>query len=376
MSQQKIEVIKMLCLSEEQSIIKGSIAEFTKRRIEPIEKRIEDDDYFPMDILREIGKNGFFSVMLPGIGVQDTYSFSLIAEEISKVSPEVAWLYVTHVAASYALDKLGTEEQKDSYLRKMADGEIIGTIAITESSSGATASAIASSARKYEENWILEGSKTFITMGGDADLYAVLAKTHEDPAAFTTFIVLKSDVGLELGTHLIGSAMKGIGWGEISFNNLILEKHRILGKENEGIKIIPTIARIFSIGAASISLGIMERALELVSSHVKERKIACKSLLSNQTVQDKLFHLYADTEAARSLVYRASINDDIRLAYSAKLFSTERSIAVTESAVSLFGATGYEESLAIPKLLNKAIAVPLHFINNAILTGLFITAID
>jgi len=360
----------MMCLSEEQQILRGSIRDFVKRYVIPKEKDIRNGD-FPREIFKNLGKNGFFNVMIPGFGVQDSYSYSLITEEIASESPSLAWIYVTHVAAAYALSKLGSEEQRSEYVEKMADGSLISTIAITESASGATAAAVQSRAEKEGDHWRISGSKTFITMASEADVFLIMARSGKDKPAFTDFLIRSDDEGFSRSSSLYGSGLPGIGWGEINFENMRIGPERVLGNEGEGIKIIPTIAKVFTIGAASISLGIMDAINARVMEHIKERKINGSALISFQSVQDKFMHMYADAQAASALIYRAAINEDIKLSYAAKLFASERAIENAVVASKLFGANGYDRSVGIPKYADDALAVPLHFINNDILIGLF-----
>ncbi|MGC8608457.1 MAG: acyl-CoA dehydrogenase family protein [Thermoplasmata archaeon] len=363
-----------MCLSEEQQILRGSIKDFVRRYVIPKEREIRNG-IFPKEIIRNLGKNGFFNVMIPGFGVQDSYSYSLIVEEIASVSPSLAWIYATHVAAAYVISKMGNEAQRSEYIEKIADGRFLSTIAITESASGATASAVQTKAEKEGDSWKINGSKTFITMASEADLYIIMARSEKEKPIFTDFIVKGDDKGFVRSSSLHGSGLPGIGWGEISLENMEIGPDRVLGEEGSGLKIIPTVAKVFTIGAASISLGIMDALNAQVLDHIRERKINGAALLSFQSVQDKYMHMYSDDQAASALIYRAAINEDIKLSYAAKVFATERAIENSITASRLFGANGYDRTVGMPSHVDDAIAVPLHFINNDILTGLFINAL-
>jgi len=364
----------MMCLSEEQQILRTSIKDFVKRYVVPKLNEIKNGK-FPRDVLRELGKNGFFNVMIPGFGVQDSYSYSLIVEELASASPSLAWLYVTHVAAAYALSRMGSEDQRSQYIEKMADGRLLSTIAITEPVSGATAAAVQTKAELTGQTWTINGSKTFITMASDADIFIIMARSSSEKPVFTDFILRSDDRGVSRSASLKGSGMPGIGWGELFFENVETGQDRVLGNRDEGIKIIPTIAKVFTIGAASISLGIMDMLNENVLEHIKERKINGSSLSSFQIVQDRYLHMYTNDQAASALIYRAAINDDIKLAYAAKVFATEKAIENAVAASRLFGANGYESSVGITSYIDDALAVPLHFINNDVLTGLFMNSV-
>ncbi|WP_297027908.1 acyl-CoA dehydrogenase family protein [Thermoplasma sp.] len=282
---------------------------------------------------------------------------------------------MTHVAAAYAVSKMGSDDQRSQYIEKMADGRFLSTIAITEPVSGATASAIQTRAENNAGTWKLNGSKTFITMASDADLFILMARSGSEKPAFTDFILKADDHGLSRSASLKGSGMPGIGWGELFLENVEVGDDRVLGKRDEGIKIIPTIAKVFTIGSASISLGIMDALNADVLEHIKERKISGSALASFQTVQDRYLHMYANQQAASSLIYRASMNEDVKIAYAAKVFATEKAIENAVTASRLFGANGYERSVGIASYMDDALAVPLHFINNDILTGLFMNAV-
>ncbi|KQL58849.1 MULTISPECIES: acyl-CoA dehydrogenase [Bacillaceae] len=351
--------------NEEQLMMKKMVQEFAREQIAPKVEKMEEEDWFPRDILKQMGELGLMGVPVPekygGAGM-DFVSYIIAVHEISKVSASIGLIMSVHTSVgTIPIVLYGTEAQKKKYVPKLAAGEWIGAFCLTEPNAGSDAKALQTRAVKDGDDYILDGSKVFITNGGEAGTYLVFAVT--DPKAgskgISCFIVEDGTPGL-----IIGKKEKKLGLYGSSTTEIILEQCRIskdqrLGEEGEGLKIALANLNSGRIGIAAQSLGIAEAALEAATNYANERKQFGKKLSQHQGLAFKLADMATDTEAAKQLTYSAAFLKDKEIpcakeASMAKLFASRAAMDVATKAIQVYGGYGYMKEYPVERYFRDA----------------------
>ncbi|GAF21485.1 MULTISPECIES: acyl-CoA dehydrogenase [Shouchella] len=351
--------------NEEQVMMKKMVQEFAREQIAPKVEKMEEEDWFPRDILKQMGELGLMGVPVPekygGAGM-DFVSYIIAVHEISKVSASIGLIMSVHTSVgTIPIVLYGTEAQKKKYVPKLAAGEWIGAFCLTEPNAGSDAKALQTRAVKDGDDYVLDGSKVFITNGGEAGTYLIFAVT--DPTAgskgISCFIVEDGTPGL-----IIGKKEKKLGLYGSSTTEIILEQCRIskdqrLGEEGEGLKIALANLNSGRIGIAAQSLGIAEAALEAATNYANERKQFGKKLNQHQGLAFKLADMATDTEAAKQLTYSAAFLKDKNIpcakeASMAKLFASRAAMDVATKAIQVYGGYGYMKEYPVERYFRDA----------------------
>lgn len=341
------------------------VRQFAQKEIAPRAAQIDEEDRFPRDIIRKMGELGLLGIPIPeewgGVGA-DFLSYMLAIEEISYASAAVGVILAVHTSvATMPILKFGTDEQKRRYLEKMATGQLLGGFALTEPHAGSDASRIATRAVKQGDHYILNGSKVFITNGGEADLYITFAVT--DPGAgangISAFIVEKDTPGFTVGKKEKKMGLNGSATASLIFEDAKVPAAQLLGQEGEGFKIAMSNLDGGRIGIAAQALGIARAAFDAALAYTKQREQFGKPVAEFQGVQFMLADMATRIEAARLLVYRAAMLRDQGLsckkeASMAKLFATDTAMAVTTDAVQLHGGYGYIKEYPVERYMRDA----------------------
>lgn len=341
--------------------LRRNVKEFVAREIEPISLKIDQDDYFPIDIFKKMGKMGYLGITVPeeyggsGLGYVGQ---AIIEEEIGYSSPSLALSYGAH--SNLTLDNLfrnGSSEQREKYVPDLCSGKKIGSLGLTEPSSGSDALAMKTKATRSWDDYILNGSKTYITNAPYSDIFLVYAKTGND---FTAFIVESSDEGFTRGKKFNKMGMRGSPTGEIFFDNIKLSKKRILGGENSGRDIILSGLNSERAILSFIFVGLAKRALEEAAKYSIERKQFGKSLYEFEMIQDKLAMMYTEYRASKLLAYDAlssveNNNMDLKSAASSILYSAMVAERISREAIQIMGGNGYMKDTGVERLLRDAI---------------------
>ncbi|WP_018133027.1 acyl-CoA dehydrogenase [Effusibacillus pohliae] len=352
-------------LTQEQQDIRDMVRQFAQKEIAPRAAQIDEEDRFPRDIIRKMGELGLLGIPIPeewgGVGA-DFLSYMLAIEEISYASAAVGVILAVHTSvATMPILKFGTDEQKRRYLEKMATGQLLGGFALTEPHAGSDASRIATRAVKQGDHYILNGSKVFITNGGEADLYITFAVT--DPGAgangISAFIVEKDTPGFTVGKKEKKMGLNGSATASLIFEDAKVPAAQLLGQEGEGFKIAMSNLDGGRIGIAAQALGIARAAFDAALAYTKQREQFGKPVAEFQGVQFMLADMATRIEAARLLVYRAAMLRDQGLsckkeASMAKLFATDTAMAVTTDAVQLHGGYGYIKEYPVERYMRDA----------------------
>ncbi|OYD07976.1 acyl-CoA dehydrogenase [Paludifilum halophilum] len=351
--------------TEEQKMMWKTVQEFARAEITPYIESMDEEDRFPREVLRKMGELGLMGIPVPeewGGAGSDFLSYILALEEISKVSATVGVVLAVHTSVgTFPILRYGTDEQRKKYVTRLASGEYLGAFALTEPHAGSDASQIRTRAVRNGDRYILDGSKVFITNGGEADTYIAFAVT--DPTAgakgVTAFIVEKGTPGVTVGKKEKKMGLGGSSTCEIIFDQAEIPAENRLGEEGQGYEIALSNLTGGRVGIGAQALGIAGAALEAATSYAKERKQFGRPLAKLQAIQFKLADMATRIEAARLLVYRAALlhqegHDCKKEASMAKKFASDAAMDVTTEAVQIFGGYGYTREYPVERLFRDA----------------------
>ncbi len=353
-----------LTLTDEQKMMRDMVRDFAKTEIEPFIPRMEAGE-FPREILKKMGKLGLMGITVPekyGGSEMDFVSYILAIEELSKVSGVVGVILSVHTSVgTNPILYFGNDEQKDRYLPKMASGEYLGAFCLTEASSGSDAGALRTRAVKDGDNYVLNGSKMFITNGGEADVYIVFASTTPADKSYgiSAFIVDKDTPGLVIGKDENKMGLHGSRTVQLTFENMVVPAKNLLGKEGEGFKIAMANLDVGRIGIAAQALGIAVASLEAAINYAKERVQFGKPISEQQGIGFKLADMATAVEASSLLVYqaaqlRAEGRPCGKEASMAKLYASKAAVKGSIDAIQVFGGYGYTEDYPVERYFRDA----------------------
>ena len=353
-----------LRFTEEQDMIRQMVRDFAKAEIEPFVERMEQGE-FPSEILQKMGELGLMGTTAPeslGGSEMDFTSYIIAINELSKVSAVVGVILSVHTSVgTNPIIYFGNDAQKQKYVPKLASGEYLGAFCLTEPGAGSDAGSLKSRAVKDGDNYIINGSKVFITNGGEADVYIVFASTNPELGSrgISAFIVEKGTPGLVIGKDEHKMGLHGSRTVQLTFENMVVPADNLLGAEGNGFRIAMSNLDVGRIGIAAQALGIAEAALEAATRYAKERVQFGKPIVANQGVAFKLADMATAVEAARLLVYRAANLRTQGLpcgkeASMAKLFASKTAVDVAIDAVQIFGGYGYTKDYPVERYFRDA----------------------
>ncbi|MCL2226293.1 MAG: acyl-CoA dehydrogenase [Oscillospiraceae bacterium] len=352
-------------LTKEQQMIQTVIKEFAKNEVEPIAAAIDEEERFPRETFEKMRDAQMLGLPFPaayGGAGGDNLSYAICIEELSRHCATTGVMYSAHISlGATPIYMFGSEEQKQKYLVPMAKGEKMGAFGLTEPNAGTDSAAQQTTAVLDGDNYILDGSKVFITNGGEADVYIIFAMTDKSKGnrGISAFIVEKDFPGFSIGTKEAKLGIRGSATTELIFENCIVPKENLLGAESSGFKIAMATLDGGRIGIAAQALGIAQGALDQSISYMKERIQFGKPIAVNQGLQWMIAEMGTAVEAARLLVYRAAYNKDNGLPYSkdaamAKLFASEAAMSVSTKAVQIHGGYGYTRDYPVERMMRDA----------------------
>ena len=353
-----------LTFTEEQEMMRKMVRDFAASEITPFIEKMEKGE-FPREILRKMGELGLMGIPVEekyGGAEMDFVSYIIAIHELSKVSATVGVILSVHTSVgTNPIIYFGNDEQKQRYLPKLATGEYLGAFCLTEAGSGSDAASLKSRAVKDGEHYVLNGSKMFITNGGEADVYIVFASTNPTlkTKGISAFIVDKNTPGLVIGKDERKMGLHGSRTVQLTFENMRVPAANLLGQEGEGFKIAMANLDVGRIGIAAQALGIAEAALDAATAYAKERQQFGKPIAAQQGIGFKLADMATTVEAAKLLLYRAA---DLRAqglncgkeASMAKLFASRTAVEVATEAIQVFGGYGYTEDYPVERYFRDA----------------------
>jgi alkylation response protein AidB-like acyl-CoA dehydrogenase len=353
-----------LQFSEEQELMRKMVRDFARTEVAPFVPNMEKGE-FPREILRKMGSLGLMGVPIPetygGAGM-DLTSYLIAIEELSKVSAALGVILSVHTSVgTFPILRFGNEAQKSKYIPRLAAGEYLGAFCLTEPQAGSDAANLKTKAVKKGDFYILNGSKVFITNGGEADVYLVFAVTDAKLGSkgITAFIVDKNTPGFNFGKDEHKMGLRGSRTLQLSFEDMLIPVENRLGQEGEGIGIALSNLETGRIGIAAQALGIAEAAFAAALQYAKERKQFGVPIASHQGIAFKLADMATNIEAAKLLIYRAADLkergfDARKEASIAKLFASKTAVEVTTEAIQVFGGYGYTEDYPVERYFRDA----------------------
>lgn len=352
-------------LSEEHEMIRKMVRDFAENEVAPTAAERDEEERFDMELFEKMAELGLTGIPWPeeygGIG-SDYLAYVIAVEELSRVCASTGVTLSAHTSlAGWPVYKFGTEEQKQQYLRPMAEGTKIGAYGLTEPASGSDAGAMKTTAKADGDHYILNGSKIFITNGGIADIYVVFAVTDQSGKRpeTTAFIVEKDYPGFSVGKKEEKLGIRSSPTTEIIFDNCRVPKENMLGELGDGFKIAMQTLDGGRNGIAAQAVGISQGALDAAIDYAKEREQFGKPIIANQGIGFKLADMATETEAARLLTYQAAWLESNDLSYGkasamAKLKAGDTAMKVTTDAVQVFGGYGYTKDYPVERYMRDA----------------------
>ena len=359
-------------LSKEQEMMRKLFREFAENEVKPLAAMVDEEEMFPENTVKKMAELGMMGIYFPkkygGAGA-DVVSYAMAVEELSKVCGTTGVIVSAHTSLCCApIYENGTEEQKMKYLPKLCSGEWLGAFGLTEPGAGTDAQGQQTTAVLDEsgENWIINGSKIFITNAGFANVFVIFAvtgtvldKRGRKSKEISAFIVERTDPGFKVGKHEKKMGIRGSSTCELIFEDCVIPKDRLLGKQGKGFAIAMKTLDGGRIGIAAQALGLGEGAVEEAINYTKERVQFGRRISQFQNTQFQLAEMHTKMQAAQFLVYSAAAKKQSGEKYTmdaamAKLFAAEAASDVTRRAVQLFGGYGYTRDYPVERMMRDA----------------------
>ena len=359
-------------LSKEQEMMRKLFREFAENEVKPLAAMVDEEEMFPENTVKKMAELGMMGIYFPkqygGAGA-DVVTYAMAVEELSKVCGTTGVIVSAHTSLCCApIYENGTEEQKMKYLPKLCSGEWLGAFGLTEPGAGTDAQGQQTTAVLDEsgENWIVNGSKIFITNAGYANVFVIFAvtgtvldKRGRKSKEISAFIVERTDPGFKVGKHEKKMGIRGSSTCELIFEDCVIPKDRLLGKQGKGFAIAMKTLDGGRIGIAAQALGLGEGAVEEAINYTKERVQFGRRISQFQNTQFQLAEMHTKMQAAQFLVYSAAAKKQAGEKYTmdaamAKLFAAEAASDVTRRAVQLFGGYGYTRDYPVERMMRDA----------------------
>ncbi len=365
-------------LSEQQKTIKSLARRIAEERILPVRAEFDEKEEFPWEIIKELADADMFRAFIPeeyeGLG-GGCLELCLIVEELSRICSAVAVTYAASALGIFTLLDYGTEAQKQKYLPDIASGKRLGAFALTEPTAGSDAGAIKTTAEKVDGGYLLNGTKQFITNGGEAEIYTVVALTDKTKGArgASAIIIEKDTPGFTFGKKEKKMGIRSSSTRELIFRNCLVPEENLIGRE--GIGFIGAM-RLFDRsrpGIGSQAVGVAQGALEATVDYARQRIQFGHPIISLAVVQDMLADMATHVEAARALVYAAARMVDsgakniTEVSSMSKVFASDTAMKVTTDAVQICGGPGYMRDYPVEKMMRDAKITQIYEGSNQVL---------
>jgi len=352
-------------LTEEQKLIKDLARKIAEEKILPVRAKYDEEEIFPWEIIKILGDSDLFGVYIPeeyggmGYGI---FELCIVIEELSRVCGGIALAYAGTALGAFPILMFGNEEQKKKYLPPIAKGEKIAAFAVTEPEAGSDITNLNTTAKRQGDYYILNGTKQWITNGGEAEIYTVIAATDKSKGTrgMTAFILEKGMEGFEFGKKEKKLGIRASATRELIFNNCKVPKENVLGREGMGFIITLKNFDTSRPGVAAQALGIAQGAFEAAIEYAHQRKQFGQPISSFQAIQHMLAEMATEIEAARALIYQTAKMIDSgeknisKESAMCKLFASDVAMKVTTNAIQIFGGYGYMKDYPVEKMFRDA----------------------
>lgn len=368
-------------LSEQQKVMKGLARRIAEEKILPVRAELDEKEEFPRSIMKDLADSDLFRIFVPeeyeGLG-GGCFDLCLVVEELSRVCSGVAVCYAASALGSFALRQFGSDELKTKYLPDIAAGKKLTAFALTEPTAGSDAAALKTTAEKVPGGYMLNGTKQFITNGGEAEIYTVIALTDKTKGSrgASTFLVDKGTPGFTFGKKESKMGIRASATTELVFRDCFVPEANLVGKEGTGF--IQTLRTLDwsrpGIGAQAV--GVAQGALEAAVDYARQRIQFDHPIIALPTVQHMLADMAIQVEAARALVYAVARTADsgakqfTEESAMAKVFSSDVAMEVTTNAVQVFGGAGYMRDYPVEKMMRDAKITQIYEGSNETLRGI------
>ena len=352
-------------LTESQRLFHRTVRDFARREILPIAQEIDEEARFPTATITKMGPLGLLGILIPdeyGGAGGDLLSFVLAMEEIAYACGSTALTLAAHSSlASLPILSFGSEELKRRYLPDLASGRKLGAFGLTESSSGSDAAGMRSHARRDGDQYILNGSKIYITNASHATLFVVAVRTLQKsgPGSISMFVVEKGFPGFSVGKKEDKLGLRASDTCEILFSDCRVPASNLLGEEGDGFDYVKSTLVGGRIGIGAMGVGIAQAALDYAVEYAAGRKVFDRSLSKFGAIQEKVANMATDVHAARVIVYdaacrRTAEKSHVKETSMAKLFASETAVRVARDAIQILGANGYSREYPVERFFRDA----------------------
>ena len=365
-------------LTEQQKTIKDLARRIAEERVLSVRAALDEKEEFPWDIVRDLANADMFRVFIPeeyeGLG-GGCLDLCLVIEELSRICSGVGVTYAASALGSLPLLHYGTEDQKRKYLPDIASGRKLTAFALTEATAGSDASAVKTTARREAEGYVLNGTKQFITSGGEAEIYTVIALTDKEKGArgASAFLVEKDTPGFSFGKKERKLGIRASATRELIFRDCLVPKENIIGREGMGFIMTMKILDRSRPGIGAQAVGLGQGALEAAVAYAQQRVQFGHPIIALPAVQNMLADMAIQVEAARALVYAVARTIDssaksfTEASAMAKVFASDMAMKVTTDAVQVFGGAGYMEDYPVEKMMRDAKIMQIYEGTNEVL---------
>jgi len=353
-------------LTKEQKMLQEEVRKFAQEELAPLAPELDKTGEFPKESIKKAAEMGLLGIIIPekygGAGM-DFVSLAIVAEELCRACASTGLVItVNNSLAAYPILAFGTEEQKQKYLPKLASGEVLGAIGITEAGAGSDVAGMETTARREGDYYILNGSKRFITNAGVAGIFVVFAYTNKElkHKGISAFIVERDTPGFSIGKHEDLMGMRATANAELIFEDVKVPKENLLGNEGDGFKICMNTLDTSRIDIGAQAVGIAQAAFDKAFAYAKERKTFGQPICEHQFIQGMLAEMATRIHAARLMVYYAAFLKDqgkpriSKEASMAKWFASETAVEVTRKAVQIHGGYGYTKDYEVERHYREA----------------------
>jgi len=352
-------------MGKEHDMMRLMVRRFAESEVEPLAAELDTTGRFPRETVDKMKNLGLLGIPFPvetGGSGGDELAYAVAVEELSRACASTGVICSAHTSlGAWPVYKYGTPEQKEKFLRPLAEGRCLGAFGLTEPNAGTDASAQQTRAVRDGDDWVINGSKLFITNGGEAGIYVIIAVTDKDRGTrgITAFIVESGTEGFSIGKKEAKMGIKASATTELIFKNCRIPASQMLGNEGDGFKIALATLDGGRIGIAAQALGIAQGAFDKTIDYVGQRKQFGKPISRLQAVQFELAEMKTRIEAARMLVYKAAQMKKNGTPYAAeaamaKLYASETAMHVTTKAVQLHGGYGYTMDYPVERMMRDA----------------------
>jgi butyryl-CoA dehydrogenase len=365
-------------LNELQKTVREMARTIAEEKILPVRAALDEKEEFPWAIMKDIADTDLFRVFIPeeygGLG-GGCLELCLVVEELSRVCPGVAVSYAGSLLGSFALLEYGNEEQKRKYLPDIASGKRLAAFAVTEAEAGSDIGNIKTTATRTDEGYVINGTKQFITNGGEADIYTVIVLTDKARGArgASAFLVEKDTPGFSFGRKEKKMGIRTSATRELVFEDCLVPAENIIGRDGMGFIMTIKLFDYTRPGIAAQAVGVAQGALEAAIDYARKRIQFGHPIISFQAVQHMLANMAIDVEAARALVYAVARTVDSgaknfsKESAMAKVFASDVAMRVTTDAVQIFGGVGYMRDYPVEKMMRDAKIMQIYEGTNQVL---------